>query len=564
MKTYDIFISYRRDAYESANLIATRLRAAGYRVFFDLESMRSGLFNEQLFDVIDKCKDVVAVLPPGALDRCSNHNDWVRMELLYAMEKKKNIIPVMLNGFQWPEPMPEGMEVLSMYQAVTSSRDFFDLSMERLEGYLQSKKYTVFRKTVKRIFILLAAAVGVCLIFLAFCNYLAKPVCRQIAEYMTARIGEIDILMGENMSLTEIWDNYSPDRADEFSVISKNIDYQTLISKGYVLDLTGWQSFLAGLYGVSSSDMETFDTYVNSFYDDIRYNMENMQDAVSGKEPLLPSVKNIHSANLEIFMHSANALYYSYLQIINGFPDDSQDIYRKLARKFSHMPKTGLGLHYKEYDVLVEQENTAMERLFGQQERSLASLEDEAFVAGQRCDSLGNEVLGQYRSFIAANCVNAANELWQNWNCVCMAASFLDMAIEDAVDGGGPLSPDLVWKDLEKMLAGYLTLYPESEPYVISVRQLYREAMEGSRNISGVLVYAFAQGHVSQTYRLGDILISCNGKAVSSLDELKKAYSASGNGKIRLMRLEDGLFKERTVKIEGEEDFTGFCNVKIY
>lgn len=57
--TYDIFISYRRDAFESANLFATRLKALGYRVFFDVESMNPGKFNEQLLDVISKCKDVI-------------------------------------------------------------------------------------------------------------------------------------------------------------------------------------------------------------------------------------------------------------------------------------------------------------------------------------------------------------------------------------------------------------------------------------------------------------------------------------------------------------------------
>lgn len=57
--TYDIFISYRRDAFESANLFATRLKALGYRVFFDIETMNAGKFNEQLLDVISKCKDVI-------------------------------------------------------------------------------------------------------------------------------------------------------------------------------------------------------------------------------------------------------------------------------------------------------------------------------------------------------------------------------------------------------------------------------------------------------------------------------------------------------------------------
>lgn len=50
---YDIFVSYRRSSYDTANLIATRLRAAGYSVFFDMETLRSGKFNEQLFDVIE-------------------------------------------------------------------------------------------------------------------------------------------------------------------------------------------------------------------------------------------------------------------------------------------------------------------------------------------------------------------------------------------------------------------------------------------------------------------------------------------------------------------------------
>ena len=65
MKTkYDIFISYRRTGgFESANLIAEKLRGMGYSVFFDVESLRSGEFNKQLYNVIEQCKDFVVVLP---------------------------------------------------------------------------------------------------------------------------------------------------------------------------------------------------------------------------------------------------------------------------------------------------------------------------------------------------------------------------------------------------------------------------------------------------------------------------------------------------------------------
>ena len=94
MARYDIFISYRREGgYETALPIVEKLRAAGYRVFFDLESMNAGKFNEQLLSVIDGCKDFILVLPPRALERCSSPDDWVRREVEEALSRRKNIIP---------------------------------------------------------------------------------------------------------------------------------------------------------------------------------------------------------------------------------------------------------------------------------------------------------------------------------------------------------------------------------------------------------------------------------------------------------------------------------------
>ena len=121
-KKYDIFISYRRvGGFESANLIAEKLRHMGYSVFFDVESLRSGRFNEQLYGVIEECKDFIVVLPEKGLDRCSNadgsvnEEDWIRKEVTHAMKKNKNIVPVMLAGFEWPKPMPTGMEELKEF-----------------------------------------------------------------------------------------------------------------------------------------------------------------------------------------------------------------------------------------------------------------------------------------------------------------------------------------------------------------------------------------------------------------------------------------------------------------
>lgn len=71
MAKYDIFISYRRDGGEFlGKSLYDKLTDAGYRVFFDVESLRSGKFNTQLYQVIAECQDFILLLPKGALDRC--------------------------------------------------------------------------------------------------------------------------------------------------------------------------------------------------------------------------------------------------------------------------------------------------------------------------------------------------------------------------------------------------------------------------------------------------------------------------------------------------------------
>ena len=142
MKTmkYDIFISYRRDGGDTlAQLIYDRLTDRGYSVFLDIESLRSGKFNEKLFSVIDECRDVVVILPPGSLERCRNEGDWLFLELTHALQERKNIIPVMMKGFEWPDDMPEGLEELPDFNGIQDSKDYFDAVIDKMTTLLQSR-----------------------------------------------------------------------------------------------------------------------------------------------------------------------------------------------------------------------------------------------------------------------------------------------------------------------------------------------------------------------------------------------------------------------------------------
>lgn len=179
-KRYDIFISYRRVGGElSAKMIRDKLSEMGYRVFFDVDSLKNCDFNEKLYSVIDGCKDFLIVLSPGALDRCvnpdgtPNDSDWVRKELSYALKQGKNVIPIMLNGFVMPnieeaEALPADIRKVCSQNGITPDSSDFDSKMELLKkDFLISKpfffttlKYIISRKVLP--YIIAAAVIAGC------------------------------------------------------------------------------------------------------------------------------------------------------------------------------------------------------------------------------------------------------------------------------------------------------------------------------------------------------------------------------------------------------------------
>ena len=121
-------------------LLHDRLSQQGYNVFFDVESLRSGKFNDELYRVMDECTDIVVVLPPEALTRCKDAEDWVRKEISFCISKKKNIIPVMMRGFEFPESLPEDINELRNYSGIKADEiASFPWVIEKLKTFLHSK-----------------------------------------------------------------------------------------------------------------------------------------------------------------------------------------------------------------------------------------------------------------------------------------------------------------------------------------------------------------------------------------------------------------------------------------
>lgn len=140
---YDIFISYRREGgYDTAQLLYDRLTQMRYRVSFDLETLRGGKFNTQLYQRIEQCSDVLVIMSKDSLNlRENSEDDWFRLEIAHALKCGKNIVPVFLRDFNFPNKskLPPDIAGLVEYQGVTASQEHFDSVLQRICRNLKAR-----------------------------------------------------------------------------------------------------------------------------------------------------------------------------------------------------------------------------------------------------------------------------------------------------------------------------------------------------------------------------------------------------------------------------------------
>ena len=150
---YNIFISYRRDGGEVfAQLLYDRLVQQGYSVFYDVSSLRSGRYDQKLYKYLDECQDALIILSPHALERCSVPDDWVAKEISYLIQNNKNIIPIILRGFDFPSILPDTIKDLPNYNALTvGNMQSFSWFIEQLTSKFLISDSTIERKAISRV-----------------------------------------------------------------------------------------------------------------------------------------------------------------------------------------------------------------------------------------------------------------------------------------------------------------------------------------------------------------------------------------------------------------------------
>ena len=165
MPKYDIFISYRREGgYDTAKHLYDLLSRDGYKVSFDIDTLRNGDFDKSLLSRIDACKDFILIIDAHAFDRTLNpafnpQNDWMRQELAYALKKNKNIIPILLNGVKgFPSNLPPDLQGVSKKNGPEYNRYYFNDFYNTLKKrFITSKPH----KSSRTIFGMLSAFIFV-------------------------------------------------------------------------------------------------------------------------------------------------------------------------------------------------------------------------------------------------------------------------------------------------------------------------------------------------------------------------------------------------------------------
>ncbi len=149
---FDIFISYRRgDSRADAGRVYDRLshHFGPDRVFMDVDDIDPGQdFARALRKALENCGALVVLVGPDWADfkdgqgrrKLEQPNDFVRLEVVTALDRGVTLLPVLVGGAGIPEPgdVPAELAPLFRHQAIEISDGRFHADVDRLIEALES------------------------------------------------------------------------------------------------------------------------------------------------------------------------------------------------------------------------------------------------------------------------------------------------------------------------------------------------------------------------------------------------------------------------------------------
>ncbi len=364
MKQYDIFISYRRDGgFNMADSIYQRLINSGYSAFLDIEQLNSGKFNTKLLAVIEQCQDFILILPPHALDRCTNEGDWVRLEVEHAIKCGKNIVPIMLRGFEWPQQdeLPESLYDLSNYNGISASdHHVFVENMERLKKhFLISKPGFTWKKYKKVLFV-----GGIVLLSLLGCilgwnlkelnEY--KRICNEISMIMMTEFVKMhhNTCVAENA--LEMWNDYEGEFSNENA---EQLRTELKLGLAHIrkdlqqpkeLSISEEARKVLRKYGVELEELDVFPMVIQTSYDNILDYFENIE--MISKQTISKVLDDNVQYGFDFIKIGLKANYYGLLSIYSTMHDNIYEKLQDVIPQLTYMSGIPIHLTQKDYEAM--------------------------------------------------------------------------------------------------------------------------------------------------------------------------------------------------------------------
>jgi len=147
-----IFISYRReDSAGYAGRLFDRLanRFDNSNIFMDIDTIELGVdFVQKIEDAVSSCDVLLAVIGPNwltvtnadAQPRLEDANDFVRLEILSALQRDIHVIPVLVHGASMPNAndLPSALDKLSRRNGIKVDHVSFNSDIDRLIDGLEN------------------------------------------------------------------------------------------------------------------------------------------------------------------------------------------------------------------------------------------------------------------------------------------------------------------------------------------------------------------------------------------------------------------------------------------
>ena len=242
-KTCDIFISYRcSSGCEIAIMLHNEFEYLGYKVLIDSESLDIGMFDEQLCRQIDNCKDIIVVVLPNIQSGSENENSCLLQEIAYAITTNKDIVPLSLDNYQFPNvAFPVGVDNLMNYEGSEISPKWFNTFSKKQQKMLRSKR-SIQDIIIKQIITIILPLIILANTFLFIHNYKKEKEIKQLEQVTTVIVSEISAgfvnsnqLIGAIQDVNLTWKEFHfnllkttdyNEKANQKSELSKYIDFK--------------------------------------------------------------------------------------------------------------------------------------------------------------------------------------------------------------------------------------------------------------------------------------------------------------------------------------------------